>query len=180
MTIEVLSSETVYRGRSLSVRRDRVRFPNGHVAELEVVDHPDSIALVPIDEGGRIWFVRQYRHPPGQSMLELPAGTLSADEDPRACAVRECREEIGMSPARLTLLGACYLAPGYSTEYMHFFLAQGLTPAPLPPDADEVLEIERLTLVEVEALLRQGELPDAKSVAGLHLALGQLRPPADG
>ncbi|OGO15380.1 MAG: hypothetical protein A2Y93_01325 [Chloroflexi bacterium RBG_13_68_17] len=178
MSTELLESEMVYRGRALNVRRERVRFPNGHVATLDVVDHPDSVALVPIDEEGRIWFVRQYRHPPGEAMLELPAGTLSTGEDPQACAVRECREEIGMSPARLTWLGACYLAPGYSTEYMHFFLAQDLSSAPLPPDADEVLEIERLTLEDVESRLRQGGLRDAKSVAGLHLALGHLRPPA--
>ncbi len=176
MLVEVLASETVFRGRALSVRRDRVRFPNGHVAALDIVDHPNSVALVPIDEQGRIWFVRQYRHPPGEEMLELPAGTLAAGEDPRDCAVRECREEIGMSPARLTLLGSCYLAPGYSTEFMHFFLAEDLAAAPLPPDVDEDLQIERLTLEEIESRIRQGGLRDAKSVAGLHLALGRLRP----
>jgi ADP-ribose pyrophosphatase len=155
-----------------------VRFPNGHAADMDIVDHPDSIGLVPIDDQGRIWFVRQYRHPPGEFLLELPAGTLAAGEDPGTCAVRECREEIGMSPGRLTALGDCYLAPGYSTECMHFYLAEDLAPAPLPPDADEVLQIERLTIDEVDERLRTGGLPDAKSVAGLHLALGRLRPPS--
>ncbi len=178
MSVEVLDSETVYRGRALSVRRDRVRYPSGHVGTIDVVDHPDSVALVPVDEEGRIWFVRQYRHPPGEQILELPAGTLTSGEDPHACAVRECREEIGMSPARLTPLGASYLAPGYSTEFMHFFLAQELTPAPLPPDVDAILEIERRTLEEAETWIRQGALQDPKSVAGLHLALTHLRPRA--
>jgi len=177
MSTEVVESETVYRGRALNVRRERVRLPNGHVATFDVVDHPASVAMVPVDQEGRIWFVRQYRHPPGETMLELPAGTLSAGEDPQACAVRECREEIGMSPGRLTPLGACYLAPGYSTEYMHFYLAQDLSPAPLPPDADEVLHIERLTFAEAEAHLKDGDLQDAKSVAGLHLAQRLLRTP---
>lgn len=180
MTIDLLNSVTAYHGRVLNVRRDRVRFPNGHVGTLDVVDHPDSVALVPVGDDGQIWFVRQYRHPPGDAILELPAGTLAAGEDPQACAIRECREEIGMSPARLVRLGACFLAPGYSTEYMHFFLAEGLTPAPLPPDVDEVIQVEHLSLAQAEACIRDGGLRDAKSIAGLYLALERLRQLASG
>jgi ADP-ribose pyrophosphatase len=102
-------------------------------------------------------------------LLELPAGTLDPGEDPEACAVRECREETGMSPGRITRLGGFFVAPGYSTEFIHLYLAEDLKPAPLTPDEDEDLSVERLTLDRAHDLARSGELRDAKSLAGLAL-----------
>lgn len=174
MSTQILKRETVYQGRALNVRCDQVRLPHGGITTFDVVDHPDSVALIPVDEHGRLWFVRQYRHPPGKSILEIPAGTLRPGEDPGHCAVRECREEVGMSPGRLLHLGSGYLAPGYSTEFMHFYLALDLTPAPLAPDADEILKAEPLTQAECWDRIRDGSLRDVKSLAGLLLALEHL------
>ncbi len=170
MAVELLQSETVYRGRAFEVRRERVRLPNGQSAELDIVAHPGAVTLVPIDEEGNVWMVRQYRHSAGQVLLELPAGTLEPGEDPRVCAERECREEIGMAPGRLTPLGECFLAPGYSTEYMYFFLAQDLSPAPLQADEDEDLRVERIPAAKLAERVASGELRDAKSLAALYLA----------
>lgn len=174
MAFETVSSEVVFRGRVFNVRQDQVRLPDGRTAALDIVEHEGAVTLVPLDEQERVWFIRQYRHAAGGTILELPAGTLRPGEPIEACARRELREEIGMDPGRLTYLGACYLAPGYSTERNHLYLAQDLTPAPLPGDADEVIEVTPLPLPEAVAMAVRGEIEDAKSLAGLFLALGHL------
>lgn len=169
MAYPVLRSEAEFRGKAFGVRRDEVLLPDGRTMQVEVVEHPGAITLVPVDEVGRIWFVRQYRHAAGQPLLELPAGTLNAGEDPQDCARRECREEIGMAPGRLVRLGEFFMAPGYSSELISMYLALDLTSDPLAPDEDEDLQVERLTPDQVDALVASGELRDAKSLAGLHL-----------
>jgi len=176
MSYTTLASEEGFHGRAFSVRVDTVRRPDGASMRVEVVDHPQAITLLPIDREGNIWFVRQYRHSCGKVMLELPAGTLEPDETPEACAVRECREEIGMAPGRLDRLGGFYLAPGYSTEYLHLYRVSALTPAPLDPDADEDLQIEKVPLTDLAQLVESGMLEDAKSLAGLLLARRFLIP----
>jgi ADP-ribose pyrophosphatase len=172
MSIKVIRSETIYRGKVFSLRHDEIRLPEGHLARLDVVDHPASVTLVPVDDEGCVWFVRQYRHPAGEDLLELPAGTLDPGENPLACAVRECREEIGMSPGRLSPIGECFLAPGYTTEFMYFYLAEDLTPSPLAPDEDEDLHIVRLTRAQADDLVAGKSLRDAKTLLGL-LLLGR-------
>jgi ADP-ribose pyrophosphatase len=176
--MEVIRSERVFQGRAFDVRVDQVRRPNGVVSQLDLVEHIGAVALVPRDDRGRLWFVRQYRHPSGKRLLELPAGTLEPGEPPEECAYRECREEIGMAPGRLERLGGFYLAPGYSTEYLHVFLASQLEPAPLPGDEDEQLEIEQLQLDQALQRIQRGEIEDAKTLAGLLLAMPRLRPDA--
>jgi ADP-ribose pyrophosphatase len=176
MSYTVLGSEESFRGRAFSVRVDTVRRPDGETMQVEVVDHPQAITLVPLDSEGNVWFVRQYRHSCGKMMLELPAGTLEPGETPEACAVRECREEIGMSPGRINRLGGFYLAPGYSSEYLHLYLVGALTPAPLEPDADEDLQIKKVPLTGLARLVESGMVEDAKSLAGLLLARKSLIP----
>ncbi len=174
MSIEVLSSEVLFEGKIFDVRVDRVRLANGHKTRIDLVIHSGAVTMIPIGEDGSIWFVRQYRHATGGYLLELPAGTLEQGEDPAITAARECREEIGMAPGRLENLGGFFLAPGYSNEYMHVFLAADLKPDALAPDADEVIEIEKLTVQEVKAHIRDGGFRDAKTLACLHLAETKL------
>jgi ADP-ribose pyrophosphatase len=169
MSYTVTASEPIFAGRAFKVRIDSVRRPDGKVHRIEIVDHPGAVTLVPVGADGRLHFVRQYRHSTLEVMLELPAGTLDPGEDPAACARRECREEIGMAPEKLEPLGGFFLAPGYSTEYLHVYLATGLTEAPLPADEDEDLRVERLTLEQAEGLARTGGLHDAKTLAALYL-----------
>lgn len=177
MNWEVLQSETVFEGRAFSVRRDAVRTHTGRLVTLEIVEHASSVTLVPLDAEARVWFVRQYRHATGEDLLELPAGTLVPGEAPEVCARRECREEIGMAPGQLELLGAGYLAPGYSTEFMYFFLAQDLVPDALAPDEDEAITVERIPLDRALELAGSGALRDVKSIVGLYLAQHRLRTP---
>lgn len=174
MPFDLLKTETHYRGRAFNVRRDQVRTPDGAVRHLDIVQHVGAVTLLPLDEVGRIWFVRQYRHAAGVELLELPAGTLEPEEAPEVCAGRELREEIGMAAGELTKLGEFYLAPGYSTEYMHVFLATRLTPSPLPRDADEFLSVVSYPVEQVFQLVHSAKLQDAKSLAALLLARERL------
>lgn len=175
MGFERLQSEIIYPGRAFTIRRDRVRLPDGRTTNLDIVEHIGSVVILPVDEEDRLLFVRQYRHAAGLDLLELPAGTLNGDEAPEACARREVREETGMAAGQLEPLGGFYLAPGYSTEYMHVFLATDLYPAPLAADADEFLSVEKVPLAEALKLPARGLLPDAKSLAALFLARERLK-----
>jgi len=170
----ILHQETVYRGRAFAVRRDRVRLPTGAETDFDIVVHSGAVTLVPVDGQGNLVLVRQYRHSAGRVLLEFPAGTLEDGEAPETCAARECREEIGMAPGRLDLIGECFLAPGYSTEYMYFYLATDLTPAPLAADSDEDISIEMVPPQQIGALVASGDLRDAKSLAALYLAGARL------
>ncbi|HEX6305807.1 MAG TPA: NUDIX hydrolase [Anaerolineales bacterium] len=174
MSFETLKTETIYRGKVFDVRRDEVRLPNGRQASLDIVEHNSSVALLPVDDEGQIWFVRQYRHPVLAELLELPAGVMEEDESPEACARREVREETGMAAARLQKVGEFYLAPGYSTEYMYVFVARDLSPAPLPGDDDEFISVEKIAVEKAYEMAERGEFRDSKTVAALFLARAQL------
>ncbi|MGB2894956.1 MAG: NUDIX hydrolase [Anaerolineales bacterium] len=170
MDYKVRESRRAFDGKAFNVRVDLLDGPAGTIHHVDIVEHPGAIALIPIDKQDRVWLVRQYRHPAGEELLELPAGTLNPGESPEVCATRECREEIGMAPEELIHLGGTFLAPGYSTEYLHFFLAQELSTAPLPPDPGEVLHVEKIPWEKLWDLIEDGSIRDAKTLAGLVLA----------
>jgi ADP-ribose pyrophosphatase len=170
MNYETIQSSKMFHGRAFDVRVDEVRLPNGASTSLDIVEHVNAVTILPIDSDGQIWFVRQYRHPAGLEILELPAGTLEDGEDPIACAHREIQEEIGMGAKSLRKIGSYFLAPGYSTEYMFVYLAMDLFPSTLPQDEDEFLTVVRHPLSCVFEWVRSGELQDAKTLASLYLA----------
>lgn len=167
-TPSLVRSEPLGAAGYLTFRRDVIRFPDGQEAERAIVGHPGAVAIVAVDEDGRWLLVEQYRHPAGRVLLEIPAGTRDDDETPEATAAREVREEIGHAAGRLVRLGGCYMVPGWGEEYIDFFLATELRPAPLPQDDDEYLsEPIRLPLDEVYAAVDEGRIEDAKTIAAL-------------
>ena len=170
MKFELLKSETTYQGRAFSVRRDHLLTPGGQTVKYDIVQHTGSIALIPVDADGQIHFVRQYRHAAQVDLLELPAGTLEPGEPPAEAAAREIREETGMAAKNLKEIGSFYLAPGYSTELMHVFLATDLVHDPLAPDDDEFLKVEKIPVAEALRMAESGQIQDAKSLAALMLA----------
>jgi ADP-ribose pyrophosphatase len=169
MTIKTLNTETIFEGRVFNVRQDEVALSNEKTARFDIVEHRDSVSLIPLDEIGRVWFVRQYRHPIGGELLELPAGVLNEGEEPESCALREIREEIGMAAGQIRKIGEFYLAPGYSTEYMHVFLAKDLQEDPLDPDDDEMITVEKIPLEDAYAMIHAGQIRDAKTISALYL-----------
>ncbi len=170
---ERLRSRSVYRGRIINLRLDEVRLPDGAVVTREVVEHPGAAAVVPVDAEGNVHLVRQYRDAAARRMLEIPAGKLKQGEDPAECARRELAEELGLMPGRLTALATFYSSPGFCDELMHLFLAEDLEPVTAACDHDEFLEPETRRLEDVDRLL--AELEDAKSIAGILLALKHLQ-----
>jgi ADP-ribose pyrophosphatase len=169
MTFETIQSETVFRGKVFNVRKDQIRLPDGQILGLDIVEHKSAVTIIPVDEKDQIWLIRQYRHPAGQVLLELPAGVMDEEEIPADSAQRELREEIGMAAEQLRLVGEFFLAPGYSSEYMYVFLASGLHPAPLKPDEGELIEIEKIPATQVLSFAANGSIRDAKSLAALLL-----------
>ncbi len=167
MEYSILKSERVFEGKIFNIRIDEVQKPTGATMQIDVVEHSGAVTLIPMDEHNRILLVKQYRHAVGKILLELPAGTLDHNETPEDCAIRECREEIGMAPAKLMHLGGFYLAPGYSSEYSELYLATDLSPAPLPQDLDEDLVVEPLSIEEILNKISTGEIQDAKTLAGV-------------
>lgn len=174
MKFELLNSETIFKGRVFTVRRDNLRTPDGRITKFDIVEHHGSVVILPIDNDGNLLLVRQYRHAAMDNLLELPAGTLDPEEDPAHCAAREVREETGMGAGKLEELGKFYLAPGYSTELMTVFLATELRVDPLDPDEDEFLEVEKIPLAEAFSLAETGQMPDAKTLAALLMARSHL------
>jgi ADP-ribose pyrophosphatase len=170
MKFELLRSENAYKGRAFNVRRDHLLTPSGNTVKYDIVEHIGSVSIIPVDENGQIYFVRQYRHAAEMDLLELPAGALEPGEPPEEAAAREIREETGMAAKNIKEIGVFYLAPGYSTELMHVFLATGLSHDPLDPDADEYLSVEKIPVATALQLAESGQILDAKSLAALFLA----------
>lgn len=169
MDYQTIDSEQIFSGRVFNVQTDTVRTPQGAKMRVDLVKHRGAVAILAIDEDQNLLLVRQYRHPAGKALLELPAGTLEGDEPPEQCARRESREEIGFEPGELIRVGGGFMAPGYSTEFIHFFIARDLQSAPLPQDQDEDIRVERVPLRKIRSKILSGQIEDVKTIAGLTL-----------
>jgi ADP-ribose pyrophosphatase len=163
----ILDTETIYDGRVVKLEVRRVRLSDGQVQKREVVRHQGAVALIALDEQQNVLLVRQFRSGAQQVMLEIPAGLLEAGELPEACAVRELQEETGYKPERLEYLGGFHPTPGYTTEYIHLYLASNLSEAKLAGDADEFIEVERLSLAQALVMIERGDITDGKTLVGL-------------
>jgi ADP-ribose pyrophosphatase len=159
-----------YQGDLVHVRLDTVTLPNGREITREIVDHPSSVCIVPVDSDGYVLLVRQYRKAVETFLLEAPAGKMEPGEDPAATALRELQEEVGHKAGELESLGSFYVAPGWCTQIIYAYLARELFPARLDADEDEFIEVVRTPLADIPALIASGTIRDAKSVASLLLA----------
>lgn len=167
---KTLESKRVYEGRVVNLRIDTVELPDGKNAKREIVEHPGAVAIVPLLDATKVVMIRQFRQAAGQVLTEIPAGTRDAGEAPKACALRELIEETGYSAGKLTLMFSTYLAPGYSEEMLHTFLAEDLTPAKAQQDEDEFVEVVTVELEDAVEMITTGEVKDAKTVCGLLMA----------
>jgi len=164
---KVVSSKTLYRGKLLDLRLDEVLLSSGRRVRREIVVHPGASAILPIIEPGKILMVRQYRHPVGEVLLEIPAGTLRPGEDPMACAARELEEETGYRAENLTHLATIYPAPGYSSEILHIYLARDLRRGVQAPEMDEDISVMEMSVDQVLDGIRDGRIRDSKTIVAI-------------
>ncbi len=170
MSFNTLNKELQYSGPFFDVVKVTLQLPNNKARPYDLVEHMNSVAIIPVDKKGMVYFVSQFRVGADDILLELPAGLLDPGEEPITSAHREVREETGMAANELLLLGEFYLSPGYTNEYMSVFLAKDLYPSPLEPDDDEFINLVTIPVDEVYRMAYAGEFKDGKTLAALLLA----------
>lgn len=170
-----VSSQRLYEGRVLNLDVDRVRFPNGTTGQLELIRHSGAAAVVPFldepnDPNARVLLIRQYRYAADDFLYEIPAGRLENGEAPIECARRELLEEAGCTATSLVSLGGFFTTPGFIDEYIHAFMATGLTRGQAFPESDEFIHQESHTLSEILRMIDRGQIVDAKTIVSLFMA----------
>ncbi len=173
-SIGQVDSRRVYTGRVVSLDVDTVRFPNGVIAELEMIRHSGASAVVPLletpGEPVKVLLIRQYRYAADGFLYEIPAGRLDAGETPEHCAHRELREETGYTTGRMVALTAIYTTPGFTDELIHLFLADDLKPGQAALEPDEILELKAVSISDALEMIRTGEIQDGKTISALLFA----------
>ncbi len=169
-----ISSERIYEGAILNVRRDKVTAVKGE-AYREIIEHNGAVAMVAITDEGNIVLVEQFRYACGRPVLEIPAGKIDAGEtDPAAVAVRELKEETGYSADKVIMLGKINTSAAYSEEMISVYAMTGLTPGEQHLDEDEALNVIEMPFSEAYDMAASGKLIDAKTLAALLMAKEQL------
>jgi ADP-ribose pyrophosphatase len=177
---EVLGTETVYDGRVITLVKDTVAMPGGGDSVREVVHHPGAVAVVAVDDDGRVVLLRQYRHPVGGYLWELPAGLRDADgEPPLATAKRELAEEVQLAAERWSLLTTSFSTPGFCDELVLVYLAEGLSDVDRPEgftvEHEELdMQVQRVPLADAVQRVFAGDIRNAAAVIGI-LAAAQQR-----
>ena len=166
-TETMLESKEIFNGRVIRVTLDTVRLENGNTSTREVVHHHGGACILPVDDQGNVYMVRQFRYAMGEEIWELPAGKLEAGEDPFEAAKRELAEECGVTAGRYTDLGCLYPTVGYDSEKIYIWAARDLTATGQHLDPDEFLDVVTLPFDKVLAMVMSGEIKDSKTVAAV-------------
>jgi ADP-ribose pyrophosphatase len=167
LTEKKISTEIIYQGRLLDVRKDKVLLPNGKSSIREWINHPGAVCLIPILPDGRIALVKQYRYPVLDHMIELPAGKIDKKETPLECAKRELEEEIGYQAKKITFISNIHPAVGFANEKMWIYLAEDLEKTTSKLDEDEFLEFFPVQPEEAISMIWEGKITDVKTMIGL-------------
>jgi ADP-ribose pyrophosphatase len=168
------NKRTVWLGRVFNLDVEETILPDGRKTVMEVIRHPGSSGIVPIDGSGSVVLISQFRPAIARTIWEIPAGTMRPGEDPLQCARRELQEECGLTGEKFEKMGEILIAPGYSDERIHLFLARGLTPSKQSLDEDELLTARAVPFDQAMEMVRTGEIPDAMSIIGLQMAQSRI------
>lgn len=160
---KTLSVEQIFKGKILDVTVEKVELENGHNSVREVVHHNGGVCVVPIDDEGNVYFVKQFRYPFKTVLLEVPAGKLEKGEDHRECGIRELKEEIGAEADKVEYLGCIYPTVAYDTEIIHMYMATGLKFGEQHLDEGEFIDVVKMPLERAYEMVMANEIPDAKS-----------------
>lgn len=170
MAYELVDRQELFKGRIIKLTVDKVRFLSGADVNLEVLHHPGGAAVVALTNQDQVALVKQYRHPMGEYLLELPAGKLEPGDNPVQAARRELAEEAGLQAENWQLLSQAYPAPGYCSERLYIYLATELTEIERQPDEDEEIDVIYVSFKEACEMAMRGEICDAKTIIGLLMA----------
>lgn len=154
----------------LKMRDDQVKMENGKISRREIVEHPGAVVLVAITDDKKIVFIKQYRKPVEGVIIEIPAGLVNKGESLKQAARRELKEETGYAAGKIRKVLSAYTSPGYSTELIHYFLANGLKKESQQYDEDEQIEVFLLSLSDAKKKIKTGEIKDNKTIVGIMLA----------
>ncbi|NLD87359.1 MAG: NUDIX hydrolase [Clostridiales bacterium] len=165
-------SNVIYDGKIIKVRVDKVVFPDGKKSVREVCEHVGGVGVLPVDDEGYVYLVRQFRYPYGEELYEIPAGKLdlSDTETPLDCGIRELKEETGFSADKIEHLGKIYPSPGFLTEILYLFKATGLHMGDSETEDDEFLALTKFSAEEVRDMILRGEIRDAKTIAAMYMS----------
>jgi ADP-ribose pyrophosphatase len=165
----VKKSETIYRGKRITVTRDIIIQPGGATAMREVVSFANASAAVPLTKKNEVVLIKQFRYPTGGYIYEIPAGILNSREKPASCAAREVEEETGMRPGKLTFIGKIHSSPGVCTEVIYLFLAEDLKKSLQNLEHGEEIKVRKVTLKKALQMIREGKITDAKTICAFFL-----------
>ena len=166
---KTLSSERIYEGAILNLRRDKVSVKEGRTSYREIVEHNGGVVVLGTTREGRVPMIRQYRKATGQVMFELPAGKLEKGEDPEDAALREFREETGYTAGRIRHVASFYPTVGYSEEILHVYFAEDLTPGETDLDENESIDVEERLPEELYGMIAAGGMNDGKTMLAILL-----------
>lgn len=167
LTERTLSTTEIFQGRIIKLEKHTVELPNGRQAEREVIRHPGAAAILAEPEPSHLLLVRQYRKAPEEVLWEIPAGKIDRGETPIAAAVRELREETGYEAASVELMYEFFTSPGFADEKLSLFFASGLKAGEQRPDEDEFVDVFSLSVSELQQLLSDRKIRDAKTLIGV-------------
>lgn len=158
-----VSSEYIYKGKIVNLRKDVIQLPNGNQSTREVVEHEQAVVVLPFQAPNKITLIKQFRYPIGKVVLEAPAGIMDPNESPLESAKRELAEETGLRANKWTSLGGAYPTPGFCDEFFHFFLAEELEKGETNFDHDENIECVEMTLEDCDQLVKESKFIDCKT-----------------
>ncbi len=171
LTAHTVSSRMVHHGQRISLRIDEFRLGDRQTVTKEIIEHPGSVVILPITDDGHVVLVKQWRQAAGKVLLEAPCGTREPGEDPLITAHRELREETGFRAGTMKPIGGSWVAPGYSGEFTHAFVAYNLTPDPLPQDTGEDIHTVMTSFADLPRMIREGEMQDQMTIAVYYMAM---------
>lgn len=160
---ETLSSDVIFEGKILRLKKDTVMLENGEHAFREVVEHSGGVCILPVTDDGEIIFVRQFRYPFKEILTEIPAGKREKGEEPLTCGIRELKEEVGAVADKITYLGKLYPTVAYDTEVIYMYLAEGLHFSDQHLDEDEFVDIVKIPFDKAVEMVMRDEIPDSKT-----------------
>ncbi len=167
---KTMKSDKLYEGKLLNLRIDTVELPDKKYSKREIVEHPGGVAVIPITSDNCIVLVKQYRKAVEKFLLEIPAGKLELNEEPRETAIRELKEETGYIAGKVEYLLEFYTSPGFSNEKIYLFIATDLIPGDMELDAGEFIEIEKHNIHDLVKMVDRGEIIDSKTIIGIEFA----------